>query len=475
MRLLTLPYVSSPVGRDPYYYDLMEMVSGFAKTKKRAWFEIVLPDDESGYQVDVPLSGENYQVWRAPFGSVRLIEEVAPTRELYRYLNVRTSPVSFDGVLNQRTGMGALVKKMVKPKTKGMFHTDCPVFHLYSEVRTDELVLTGVSPLYGEDEMLLDLSAALTDYSIVIADLGKKNLMDLGRLYLNGSKLRELDKRCCVLPAIGIQYDKVKEYAVPRPHDKPVVVYGGRWTDHVKNVSTVLEVFRLMHDSGCAADFVCCSPYDEPKLHAKWSVEYPFVDFRMDVSREEHLANAGGCDVFVYCSKYESFCLTAAEFMLAGVVGVFLRFPWVDVVYPDYPFIADTPQELAAKARWAVEHLDEARKIAKPYVERLKKLDVSLQRCEEVYRFIDEKVRQSAGKGAGGQLKELVQEALDQHREVGSVTEAELWKTMTALSRAGREFGKTGDRLTKLYLRQMVRKCGWDDACDGPEPRFVHG
>ena len=465
MRLLVLPFVSDPVGRDPYYANLLGVVDGFAAAKKRVWFEILLPRE--GYVVDVPLEGPNYKVHLCEYGPNRLIEEMCPDKEMYRFLNVRTTQVAYDAVLNQRTAFGPLLKKIVKPKTRGIFHVDVPVFHMFSEVKTPALV-SGLSELYGDDEMLLDLLCAFSDYAIVANQSEFDELKQVARLYLKASKIEEMGKRVCVTWFSGLDLKKIEQLAVG-PRDEKLILYGGRWNEMGKNISAVLNVFELLSRSG-EYRFRFTSPSNEQDRLSELRQRHPFVEFIDEFSREMHLKNVGECGVFVNCSKYEAFCLTAAEMLLGGMVGVFLRQPWVERIYPKYPFVGETTEELAGWVRVICKDFERAVEQISPWVDALREQEDDVSRFDVLYDFMNARVIAAGGDGYGGDLRDLIAEALNAERE--PVAEQSLYARMQAMSRTGRVFGKKGDRMTKLYLRQLIRKCGYDDLCDSAEVRF---
>lgn len=67
-------------------------------------------------------------------------------------------------------------------------------------------------------------------------------------------------------------------------------------------------------------------------------------------TREAYFAEARRCGMFLSTSAFESFGVMPLELLLAGQVGVFVDYPWVRQLLPDYPLVvakAEVPATLA--------------------------------------------------------------------------------------------------------------------------------
>lgn len=85
---------------------------------------------------------------------------------------------------------------------------------------------------------------------------------------------------------------------------------------------------------------------------------YAFQDQFYD--RAEFRGNIGKHGMFLSTSVRESFGLYFLELLLAGSVGVFQRYPWIESLLPNYPFIG-SQEELVPMMTWVRNNYEEAR------------------------------------------------------------------------------------------------------------------
>jgi hypothetical protein len=223
MRILLIPNVSRDVIHESHWVGCMEIVDGFRQAGLPVWFEVLVPDGV------LQGGGENYRLVPFEFGVSRMSEEVAPSVDLYRLLNIRSSPLDFDVVLNQRTIFAPTLKRLVKAKTARM-NVDVPIVNLYPQVKSPSLCKTGALTFYGEDEMILEACSVMMDCGVVLNDYEKENLRQTCRAVLAPALLRDFDRRVYVLWINGIDYDtldKVAAYGEQQKHGT-TVMYGGR-------------------------------------------------------------------------------------------------------------------------------------------------------------------------------------------------------------------------------------------------------
>jgi len=63
-------------------------------------------------------------------------------------------------------------------------------------------------------------------------------------------------------------------------------------------------------------------------------------------NRSDYKENARKFGMFICTSNFESFGIYYLKLLLSGVVGVFLRKPWVEKLLPGYPLMANNQEEL---------------------------------------------------------------------------------------------------------------------------------
>lgn len=463
MRVLCVSHCGSPVTNDPYLAMLLSLMKGMEG--KPVWFDLLLPEPGKSFVYDHEISGPNFRVIYMPEYQIRMIAEVCPSQELYRFLNVRTSELVYDCVLNERVAFGPVLKKYVKAKTRQM-SVDVPVFHFVNMVMDPAY---GLPEAYGEDEVLSQVLNVFGDYVIVLNQLEKDRLIRLCREYLKPSRSLEAEKRIAVADVSGMNVEKVcalaREGVVIRER-RFTVMYAGRFNHVQKRFDLILEAFEQLFSVHPEWRYLLTSPEDEDV--SELQVRYPF-EFFSGVPRDEFHRNCGRADVFFYASSVESFCMTAAEMLVAGMAGVFLDREWVRKLYGDVPFIAKDVKEAVAMIcmiEWqSRDRSVELSKLFRPAVTRLINMKGN---WDAVYEFMSSKVDALLGEPGEGSMTELIRSAL-----VPPMPESVLYQQMTSLSESNRLFGKRGDIMNRFWLRRCVLRAGFKDLCDGPEPVYV--
>jgi len=457
MRVLVLPNCSKDVLNDSHWYLLMQIINGSADLPM--WFTVLTP--ATGLA-----GGANYDLVPFPLGVSRMSDEVAPTVDLYRLLNIRSSPLDFDCVLNQRTIFAPSLRRLVKAKTQ-RFNVDVPIFNLYPQVKKPDACKSGALTFYGDDELVLEACSAFMDYAITLNDYEKSNLFETVRAVMKPSMLKDFDDRVFPLFLVGIDFDEMQRVRGRRvPQDVPVVFYGGRLNRGQKRIEMVLDTMSEIHKVRPHYRFAVCTFETENKLFVE---KYPFVEWHFEAPRSLYLDLVSQATVGIYCAVEEGVGTCNFEWLLGGAVSVIRDAPWVQGDLPGYPFVVGNALDHVAVAIWVCEHQERANEMAEPIRAYLRREYNQPWRFRQMYEFM--KARES-NPGPVGSLAELVKAALDGLG--GEVSQSALFQKMTELSEKHRAFGGP-DLLNRFYLRRIVSACGWIDKCDGPEPLYVKG
>lgn len=178
------------------------------------------------------------------------------------------------------------------------------------------------------------------------------------------SKARGILERAVTIP-YGIE-DGFVPWVDANP-DSVVVPYN-RWEAGQKNLPLHMRLSRLYalqaEMDGRKVETVFyrnADPYGQAKakdVPAEASEIYDFRDQFYD--RPTFRAEIGQHGLFLCTSLRESFGLYYLELLMAGVVGVFQSYPWIEHLLPEYPYIVSEP-ELLPQLAWIREHYEEAR------------------------------------------------------------------------------------------------------------------
>jgi glycosyltransferase involved in cell wall biosynthesis len=181
--------------------------------------------------------------------------------------------------------------------------------------------------------------------------------------------------------------------ATPRVAGEPVIVFLGR-LHPIKRLDLLVDAFARVRSSGRRAELVIAGPDEgglRPSLEARvpdaaGSITWPgALD---DHSKHELLTRAAA---LVLCSESESFGLSAAEAMAAGVPVVVTRTcPWSDVERHGTGFwVEPTPEAIANALMRLLDYPGAARAMGasgKDLIERKYRWDVVAGRMEQEYR-----------------------------------------------------------------------------------------
>lgn len=459
MRVLVVPNVSKDILHESHWVGITEIVRGFREACCPVWFEVLTPKGA----LDEYKSGENYRLVPFDFGVSRMAEEVAPTVDMYRLLNIRSSPLDFDVILNQRTIFAPSLKRLVKAKTQRM-NVEIPIVNLAPQVKSPSLCKSGALTFYGDDELILEACSVLMDRAVVLNEYEKENLRETARSVLAPALLRDLDKRVYVLWLNGLDYELHDRLVAWGKEKKQgvTVMSGGRLNSMQKRFPLVAEIMSLVQKMRPGYRYVVTTP--EPK-HGDWEDKYAF-EWMWRCDRDEFLRQAAQADVSGYCAVDEGIGVCNFEMLMTGVVPVIMDAKWVEPNLPGYPFVGLGIDDMVMKVIWVSEHLEKANEMVEPVRKYIREQYSGHERFRGMYEFMKAAMPPLPKSGSLGLL---IRKAMEKGGD--RVPASEFWRLMTELSDTGRRFGEP-DILNRFYLRQLVEAEGFVDLCDGPEPVY---
>jgi hypothetical protein len=189
-------------------------------------------------------------------------------------------------------------------------------------------------------------------------------------------------------------------------------------------------------------------------------------------------------DVFMCNSPSESYGVAWLEMLAVGMLGVFEKAWWNETLLPDwYPFVTDSHDQQVQMAAALLKQWPDGPLWSKysPMVREWIRTEHNEQSTGQRLAALLDDMKQNAiladgGKGTGSVGQLAVRAAELAWAERGSnpaVHEDEVWRRMAALSDSGREWGKSGDIVSRMYLRRCLEANGWRDICRSHQVEFV--
>ena len=462
------------------------------------WFDVILPKPDRTYWKYDPapfvamLPKENSRVHfctmfnsaidgcsilTADHAALLLPDAGVLTHELHALFNqVKGENRFYDCVITHAPMLSPLLKKTMKPKFQ-RFGAPVTIVNVPPFVRTLDRKRMAAIGYGGEDEVIADLIGCLNDVTIVYNQSELDLLLDVAKKYLSPPMALRLQENTLVEFFGGIdctKLDDVYKRRIASPVGDPCLFWGGRMVEQ-KRWNEWLKLAAFVHGMRPNVKVVACTQEDVPEAElARLRAEYPFVDFRTKVGKEQYQEYLLEGHVFMNLSLISA--TGYLEQAMSGQIGVHIRNPYVrDQVPPDWPFVADTEKEVAQLAVWCLDHfaekldqIEEARTWLRDKYERRGSVGRTLA---WIKKKIDARRNSKELSGAHGSIAGLVVQAAKSLPE--PFKWSDLMEACTKLGTSDRPWGRRGDQISAAYLRQLVLANDYLDLCEGPEPTFL--
>lgn len=290
-------------------------------------------------------------------------------------------------------------------------------------------------------------------------------------------------------------YSKIAEEERCNKHEKISLFCGMRFNEN-KGIKFIMDVFKTLYASG--RDVYIASTTGTAEV--KGMQQIPGGDMSMlktmkfSCKREEYIREASRCHVFLSASKDESFAMHIVEQLSLGLVGVVPDLYWVWECIPrNYPFVYRSGDRLQAYTvvSWCMDNYERAKAMIEPIVAEIRAkynsknssgamIDMFERRIDE--RFVDYKSKKLSFSKSGKfrfpfrlevcDAADSLGESFSMDDLLGKLKSKMVGTDMNVFKRLG------GPRMgvpTLYDIRMMLHSYGWEDACDGPEVRFVRG
>ena len=450
----------------------------------RAHFDVLLPepDDFWGDYDKAPYENqERVRVHYVPMISTGGIQQcVIATRKLYELFNVNKTAFYYDAVLNPNAIFSPVLKKVLKPKFVKSA-VNIPIFNHTGSVRSNIARHQQLNTDYGEEDVIAETVAWLTDFSLFMCEAEMDMAKDNCATYLSGKMIQRFQHGSFISPMGGIQFDKLDQNLPALPKQvgpKGVCVFfGGRWVEG-KGFSQYLQFVEDLFKAGHKVYGIATTPADETERAAELHVRYPMIEFYPNCDRDTFYAKLSEGHLFLSFSMWEGFGLSYWEMLYLGLVGIFLDRPWCRSVAPGYPIFAKDQREMFSILRAAVQDLPaiqakvtNTRLWLKAQYDRKK---VNARIYEWMLRKTSEHYAAQFGPGHSMTFKNLIAEALERLPSPAPIEM--VYRMMESRAKSETmEFGRRNQFISRMFLRQCAQHMGYADACDGGDPRFEKG
>ncbi len=289
-------------------------------------------------------------------------------------------------------------------------------------------------------------------------------------------KIKENTEICT--PGINISWiEPIREELLEKrkSRENPNMFWGGR----LANQKSPPDTFEIMENSRKMIGGECIVSTPSPESKAKPYIEkYPDWTFKSKQNVHEFYNSMTEGDIFVCINKFDTYGIAWWEMLYSGQIGVFVDNAFSKSFLPDwYPFRGNQ-KEVAEWVQVLKKDFPDG-KLWKEYLPRIKEWleeehdskKNSVKTLAHIQRWHDESVNNTKS----GPLTDLAKAAADSLWDGSPIPEQMIWAKMQELSESGREFGRKGDMMTRMFLRRCIIKAGYKDLCLDEKVLYVRG
>lgn len=489
MRVLIVSDCTKLPGFSTLFMQPWEWAISVRDLYPNARFDVLLPEKDEfwgDYDSSPYEDQERIKVHYVPMISTGGIQQcVIATRQLYDLFNVNYTPFYYDAVLNPRAIFSPVLKKILKPKF-AKSTINIPIFNHTGSVRTNNARHQQLNADYGEEDVIAETVAWLTDYSLFMCgaeyDLARNNCAT----YLAGKQIQRFLSNTFVAPMGGIRFNVLDLHLPSLP--KPVgpkgmcVFFGGRWVEG-KGFSKYLEFVERAYKAGEKIYGIATTPANEEVRASDLRAKYPMIEFYPNCNRSMFYEKLKEGHIFLSFSMWEGFGISYWEMMYQGLVGVFLDRPWNRSVLPEdvWPLRGKTIKKVyrifretlkLENLRSRQETLD---KKARPYLkEHYERSRVNSSIYEWMLKKTQSHYSDQFGEGRSMTFKNLIDTTLTRMSHPAKM-EAVFRMMSECAQKKGMEFGRRNQFVSRMFLRQCAQFMGYIDVCNDDEPALVRG
>jgi hypothetical protein len=340
-----------------------------------------------------------------------------------------------------------------------------------------------ISWLPEDLERLQSFGYALADVVLWASDEDYKRAFKIAERYLSSSMLAAMEQSRFRGGYIA-NFDaarKLSKDPLEKPSN-PIVLswaYGGNVDYHLDEV---FEVFDLIYK--CCPQtriLVTCPSSGRGRAFHRILRDKPYIETHFGLPQREYLTKIQNAHVFVhYPSRPATISAAVIEQQLLGLVGVFPadeRKP--ASLYPEYPYLFTDKKELFHITKYLVEHYydDSVQQVIARQRTHVETYFHSNRDALFIYQHMQNLYLQKEARLTGAVRAGILDFLAEQ---TAGLCEIDMRQIFVLFRRFGRVEVDLGylKKLSILHtspaqIRWLMGQLGFEDACDGPETRFV--
>lgn len=479
MRILIVSDCTKLPGFSTLFIQPWEWARSVCGMYPNAFFDVLLPEKDKtwgDYDASAYENHDRIRVHYVPMISTGGIQQcVIATRQLYDLFNVDRTAFYYDAVLNPRAIFSPVLKKVLKPK----FVTSAiniPIFNHTGSVRTNISRHQQLNCDYGEEDVIAETVAWLTDFSLFMCEAERDMALTNCREYFSGTMIRRFEDCSFVSPMGGMDFESLDKFA---ESSKPVgekgvcIFFGGRWVEG-KGFSKYLDMVKRAFEAGEKVYGVATTPAPEEVRAAELRKQYPMIEFYPSCDRETFYQKMQEGHVFLSFSRWEGFGISYWEMLYNGLVGIFFDRPWCRSIVPGYRF-AENEKEMYSQLREALRNLGEWRRLVTDARLWLREHYARAKVNAAIYEWMLKKTHahysKQFGEGRSMTFKDLVADALTRLPSPAPINA--VYRMMESCSKSDNmEFGRRNQFVSRMFIRECAQFMGYRDTCRSDEPEF---
>lgn len=406
------------------------------------------------------------------------------TQDLWYAATQTKVRVPYDVVLSNHLAMTPIWKTVLTNRyMANRYAVDVPIVNWQMWTATHQQLLEVPEYYAGEADIVAESLSSLFAINVWESETLYRGHLETMKEYVKPSVVRKImDQSHVVSNGVDKEaMDKVYARRVDRMQRKegPRLFWGGRLVNQKKPRITfpLMEKARLATGAGVVVS--TSRPASDPDV--AWTNDtFQTWALHTGVNRDLFHSIMSEGDVVICNSVSESYGIAWLEMLAAGMLVVFERQTWTDALLPDwYPFVLTSHADMVKAAVYLLKTWpDEA-----PWTTLVPKVREWIDnehtevRCAERLGTILRQAKASSlaadrakAIGSIGQLADAAAESLWTGEPI---PEDAIWEKMTKESESKREFGHSGDVISKMYLRRALEAGRWRDVCRSSQVEFV--
>jgi len=422
--------------------------------------------------------------------------------DLWYALTQTKTPVPYDVVLTNQLALTPIYSFVLANRYQSNRHqVDVPIVNWQMWTATTQQLREVPEYYAGEADVVAESMSSLFATNVWESDVLRQAHMDTMKQYVQPSVLRKVEAQSVTIangvdwPSLDDVFRRRKLRAIasetaPRSRtyveQGPRLFWGGRLANQKKPRVTFPLMERVQAVTGCEVVVSTNRPESDPDV--RWARHtFPRWALHTGVDRTAFFGLMGQGDVFLCDSASESYGVAWLEMLATGMLGVFAPAWWNKTLLPDwYPFVHGDPEYRVQMAVALLNDWPNGPLWSKyvPMVREWVWQEHNEERCGyRLGRLLrSQKTAALAEDEAKGRssVGQLVLEAATIEREermLGDrpIPEEAIYDRMRDLSESKREWGKSGDMVTRMFLRRCLETSGWRDVCQSDRVEFVRG